>query len=73
MQNWFVLACWLPADLSLWRDSEEDYDDYDDDIYEEVLKSQHDSQPLLEEPAVYVCGRRDLCELQMDPICTISS
>ncbi|XP_054289267.1 uncharacterized protein LOC129004717 [Macrosteles quadrilineatus] len=87
--NWFVLACWLPADLSLWRESDEDYEDDDDDIYEEVLKTPADSQPLLEDSQVYSahmdpghmdphmdlvysCGRRDPCDLQMDPICTIS-
>ncbi|KAG8246966.1 hypothetical protein J6590_072622, partial [Homalodisca vitripennis] len=72
--NWFVLACWLPADMSLWRETDDDFDDDDEDLYEEVLKTQvQDSQPLLEDPPIYVCGRRDMCELQMDPICTISS
>uniref|UniRef100_A0A1B6DN44 G-protein coupled receptors family 2 profile 2 domain-containing protein n=1 Tax=Clastoptera arizonana TaxID=38151 RepID=A0A1B6DN44_9HEMI len=74
--NWFIFACWLPPDISVWKDSDDEYDDEDDDMYDEVLKPQqqpiNDVQPLLEE-AVYVCGRRDACELQMDPICTISS
>lgn len=66
------------------RESDDDFDEEDDDLYDEtpaLLKIQahnqrmtaHDSQPLLDDASVYVCGRRDVCELQMDPICTISS
>lgn len=62
-QNWFIFICWLPGEAGSWRDSEEEEDDEEEELIYEEVKAGLDDQPLL--------FPRD--ELQMDPICTISS
>ncbi|XP_066905945.1 uncharacterized protein [Halyomorpha halys] len=61
--NWFIFICWLPGEAGSWRDSEEEEDDEEEELIYEEVKAGLDDQPLL--------FPRD--ELQMDPICTISS
>ncbi|KAL1124295.1 hypothetical protein AAG570_002063 [Ranatra chinensis] len=71
--NWFVFICWLPTDISAWHESEEDFDEEEEELFEEHHQ-QHQQQVMqAQKQEVYVCGRRHHYDLQMDPICTISS
>ncbi|XP_024082244.1 latrophilin Cirl-like isoform X2 [Cimex lectularius] len=74
--NWFVFIWWLPGETGSWREGDEEYED---DFEEELLyEDQHcntnsSKEELAQQEQLYLIGPRDNYELQMEPICTISS
>ncbi|XP_073995154.1 uncharacterized protein isoform X2 [Rhodnius prolixus] len=73
--NWFVLVVCVPSGGSgRSQDSEDELEDeLEDDLLYDEQTATKDDHTLLLQPELYIVQPRDDYELQMDPICTISS